>query len=112
MIAQEHLSSAITLTRSIPKSKDIKGDFKKVKSLMDGAKTRLLESDKMVLNNIYQGLGDIVHNKLLIAIEYYQSGMLENGDRTDLTRGDALLVEYDKWMNENWNNIGEAINPK
>lgn len=103
MASSNVLSSAINLTKSIPTSKDIKGDIEKVKSLISGAKEKLQSSDREVLNSIYNGLGDVAHDKLLKAIEYYQSGM--NGNKTDLTRGDTLLIDFDKWMQDNWANM-------
>jgi len=107
MSSQKIFSSSINLTQGIPTSKDIKGDIEKIESLMNGAKEKLQNTDKVVLNSIYNGLGDMAHDKLLKAIEYYQSGM--NGNKTDLPRGDALLIDFNKWMESNWTEIVKVI---
>lgn len=107
MSSQNILTSSINLIQAIPTSKDIKGDIEKIESLMNGAKEKLQNTDKVVLNSIYNGLGDVAHDKLLKAIEYYQSGM--KGNKTDLPRGDALLIDFNKWMEDNWTEIVKVI---
>lgn len=110
MRAQNNFVSAMTLTREIRVSKDPKGDLEKIDSLLNSTKEKILATDRMVLNNFYHGLGDIAHDKLLKMAQYYQSGMQRDGDRSNIARGDALLIDYNEWMANNWGKVGKALN--
>lgn len=35
---------------------------------------------------------------------------VKNGNQVDLNRGDALLIDFDKWMQDNWRKIVSAVN--
>ena len=101
----EYAISANKLARGIPTSKDRVGDFEKVKALLDKARERLSECDTHILNKIYNGWGDILSNKFIPAINLHLAGSQAQGDRNDLARGDALMAEFDRWLQQNWNQI-------
>jgi hypothetical protein len=97
-----YLSGALQLTRSIMAgSSDIKGDFAKIQSLIEASRQSISECDPAVLNTIYAGWGDTVSQTFTPGVKYYQAGLQPHEDRVNLARGDALLAEYQRWMDKN-----------
>ena len=108
----EYFISANKLVIAMRTSNDPLGDFDKVKTLMNKSKERLSECDTEILNKVYKGWGDIVSNKFVPSIDILLSGIQSKGDRNDLSRGDALVVELDEWLHDNWNKILLTLNQK
>lgn len=101
----EHAVNANKLATTMSSSKDPLGDFEMVKSLFNKSKEQLAQCDKQVLNRIYNGWGDVVSDKLIPAIDFFLAGVKPKGDRTNLARGDALMSEFNIWLQSNRNSL-------
>lgn len=108
----DYAVSANKLARAMVTSKDPLGDFEKVRTLLNKSKERLSECDIALLNRIYNGWGDILSEKFIPAIDFLLAGMQPKGNRNDLARSDALMAEFDKWLQTNWNKILLVLNEK
>ena len=108
----DYAVSANKLARAMVSSKDPLTDFQKVRTLLKKSKERLSECDLELLNNLYKGWGDILSNKFIPAIDYLLADIEPKGDRNDLARGDALMAEFDEWLQTNWNKILLILNEK
>jgi len=108
----EYFTSANILARSMISSKDAPGDLEKVKTLLNKSKEILSDCDLRILNNIYNQWGDVLSNKLIPAIDLQLAGIKANGDRNDLIRGDALMADFDSWLQSNWSNLLLRLNEK
>jgi len=106
----EYALNANELGREILSSKDITGDYEKMRSLLTKSKARLSECDITLLNKIYSGWGDIVSNKFIPAINLVLAGAQQHGDRNDLVKGDVLMADFDNWMQNNWNKLLLRLN--
>lgn len=101
----EHVARVSNLSRSMLNSNDIIGDFEKAKTLLVKAKKELSKCDNTTLNEIYNGWGDVVTETLIPSIDFYLEGSQPNSDRNSIAKGDSLLIEFDNWLQENWNGI-------
>lgn len=110
--AYVYFISTNKLAQEIPTSEDQLSDLEKVISLLNGAKERISECDLIQLNKIYNGWGDIVSNKFIPAIDLLLNGMNPNGDRNDCIRSDALIVDFNVWLQNNWNPLLLKLNKK
>ncbi len=110
--AQEYLNSAMILSRSLRDSKNPKEDLEKVKSLLEASRGSMQKCDRDVLNSIVAGWGDISLDVFVKAVEYSISALTRDGDKSDLARGDALMFDYKKWLQNNWAQINNKLNGK
>lgn len=106
----EYLTSANKLARGLPTSNDSAGDLEKARSLFQSAQ-RCCESevDISILNGLYPCWGDVTDKNLKPGLRFLLSGSGPGGDRSDLSRGDAVLAEFDQWLREHWNDIRERV---
>ena len=89
----------------VPGLKDLFGDFEKVKSLLEKSKEELTRCDLQLLNETYNGWGDIISGKFIPAIDLMLAGTESEGDRIDLIRADALIADIDSWFQKNWDKV-------
>jgi hypothetical protein len=108
----EYFSSANKLAFAMPSSKDPLGDFENVRTLLIKSKERLSECDVVLLNRIYNGWGDSLSENLIPAIDLLLAGTQPKGDRSNLARSDALIAEYNGWLETNWNKMLPVLNEK
>jgi hypothetical protein len=101
----DYAVSANKLAQGMESSKDPRGDFEKAQTLLNKSKEKLSEIDIQVLNNIYAGWGDIVHDKFIPAIDFDTAGNQPEGSGNDLARRNALLAEWDNWLRDNRNKM-------
>lgn len=108
----EYAMSANTLTRAMMSAEDANAfmdDYKKAISLFSESQERLATCDRTILNGIYSGWGDMVLDKFIPAIDKIMEGSKPDGDRNELVRSEALMVEFDNWLQENWHGLLDTI---
>jgi len=113
MVAREYLRSSIELLHSMMSSKDgknIESDLEKIITLLEASKSRMAECDIEVLNDLINGWGDI-SNVFIKGVDYYISAFKKR-DKSNLIRGDALLIDCDKWVEKNQIEIINKISSK
>jgi hypothetical protein len=107
-----YVINANKLAQNIAESKDPQGDWDKIITMLNSSIDTFNECDAAILNEIFNGWGDILINKLVPAIDFQLSGIQENGDRNNLERSNALLAEFDDWLKINWNKLLLVLNQK
>lgn len=111
-VGYEYFSEAHKLGKGITTSRSRDGDLVKVKTLLAKAELRLSECNRETLNREYSGWGSIVHEKAIPAIDLYLASVQGEGDRNDSIRADALMVDLDTWLSQNWDRILFHLNKK
>lgn len=105
----KYLQILNTLQRSLKTSKDPMGDRERILELLRAALRSFEEVDPSELNGIHPEWGSVTVNYVVPGIRKLLSGALPEGDRADLARGDAMLAEYDSWLERNWNAIAAKV---
>jgi hypothetical protein len=106
------LSNAHKLVQAMPSSKDMLGDYVKIGTLLDESKNEFLKCDIKIMNSTHDGWGDILSTKAIPAIDFYLKGLLPSGDDKDWTRGDALVLDFNRWMDSNLNSLLARLKEK
>ena len=94
----------------MPNSKEPLTNFDKSITLFKKAEEKLSKCNPALLNDVYEGWGEILSDNLLPAINFYLTGSEEMGDRDKLKRADIMMLEFDKWLRKNWNSILLTLN--
>ncbi len=93
--------SAQPLIQALPSSENLARDIEAITSLLQRAQTAAEEADRAELNSIAPGFGDAVMDKYLQALKYYNAALAGGADKADVSRGDAAMVQFSTWMEEN-----------
>jgi hypothetical protein len=102
--------SANQLAKAMVNPESILKDFENVKTLLNKSRERLKECDKNVLNKIYSEWGNKVYDKFIPALDLTIAGIQPRGDRNDPIRGDALLADFDTWLQKNKSDLSLRLN--
>lgn len=89
--------SAQPLIRALPSSQDPARDIQAVLTLLQRAKAEAEKADITELNSVTPGMGDMVSEKYLYALEHYCNALSPDGDIANLSRGLAAMVEFVTW---------------
>ncbi len=95
------VSGAQSLMENMLISDDPLSDWDDMQLLLRNAQTRLTEVDTTVLNNIYNGWGEIVDSALIPAVKSLVAGIENDFEEIHFARADAMMVRYNNWLNEN-----------
>lgn len=109
---QEYFSNANKLASNTQDPLGLLNDFENILSLLKKSKERLSQCDIETLNTIYPEWGDMVRDKLLPGVNLSLASLEPMGDRDDLIRANALVADFDTWMQDNWNGIVLSLNAK
>jgi hypothetical protein len=85
----------------LPTSKNPKEDLQSIVNLLRNAQREAEGIDTNELNRLKPGFGDVVRDHYLVAVRYYNSVLIEGGDRNDVHRGDASMAMFYQWMEAN-----------
>ena len=93
--------SAHPLIKALPSAQDPAKDIQAIIALLQRARAEAEKVDGTELNSVRPSLGDMVLDKYLQALKYYNDALSPDGDRADLSRGDAAMVQFVTWMEAN-----------
>jgi hypothetical protein len=93
--------SARPLLEGLLSSENPAEDVESVLSLLERAQIEAKKVDRDELNSIAAGFGDAVLDDYLEALEHYTKALAEGGNAIEGSRGDAAMVRFVTWMEEN-----------